>query len=130
MDPITALAAFAPLLVDAGKGLIARFVAPEGFKPTNVAEWLQMRQADVQLLQTINQAGGSGESYRWVNAVIQLQRPAVAAIALGVWAWQEAMNPTGASEAAANFAATVGFYLFGDRTLFHIRRAAAPATIK
>lgn len=130
MDPLTALAAFGPLAVDLGKALIARFVAPDQFKPSNVAEWLQMRAADVQLLDVINKAGGSGESYPWVEAVIKLQRPFVATLALGTWALQELTLPGGATPAAANFASAVGFYLFGDRTLFHIRQAATPATTK
>lgn len=127
MDPLTILAAFGPLLVDLGKGAIARWIAPDTFKPATVAEWLQMRQADVDLFKAMNEAGGgAGVSWPWVEAVIKLQRPFVAALALGTWAWQEMTLPTGATPAAANFAAAVGFYLFGDRTLFHSKRLTAP----
>lgn len=123
MDPITILAALGPLAVEAGKAIIGRWVAPDVFKPSNVADWLKMRESDVVLFKAMNDAGGAGPSYPWVEAVRQLQRPVVAAVALGVWAWGETINPTGASPAAANFAAAVGFYLFGDRTLFYARKA-------
>jgi len=122
MDPITALAAFAPLVVDAGKGLIARFIAPDVFKPANVDEWLRMRASEVELFKVMNDAGGSSSSsYPWVEAIIKLQRPTVAAITLTVWAWSHLAafdSPT-----IDNFAAAIGFYLFGDRTLFHAKRA-------
>jgi hypothetical protein len=40
MDPLTALAAFGPLVVDLGKSLIARFVAPDEFKPATIEQYL------------------------------------------------------------------------------------------
>jgi hypothetical protein len=47
-------------------------------------------------------------------------RPSVAAIALGTWSY---MMVTGQDSAAVNnFAAAVGFYLFGDRTLFYSQK--------
>lgn len=121
MDPLTALAAFGPLAVDAGKALIQRFVAPDTFKPTSVADWLAMKRADVDLFAAMQDKGGTGPA--WVDAVIRLQRPAVAALALGTWAVQELTSPGGATEGCANFAAVIGFYLFGDRTLIYARKA-------
>jgi hypothetical protein len=47
-------------------------------------------------------------------------RPAVAVIVLGTWATLKLNNHT--AEAVDNFAAAVGFYLFGDRTLFYSRK--------
>jgi hypothetical protein len=131
MDPLTAFAAFGPLAMELGKSLIARFIAPDTFKPSNVAEWLQMRASDIQLFKTMNEAGGTGSSYPWVEAIVKLQRPAVAAIALGTWCFAHLTAQPGADLGAVdNFAACVGFYLFGDRTLFHSRRAIAAATAK
>lgn len=123
MDPITALAAFGPLAVEAGKALIARFIAPDQFKPANVSDWLAMRGSDMELFKAMQDTGG-GHPWPWVEAVIRLQRPFVAVLALGTWAGQELTLPGGATPAAANFAAAVGFYLFGDRTLFYARKAA------
>jgi hypothetical protein len=124
MDPITILATLGPLAVEFGKAAISRWVAPDNFKPTTVADWLAMRQSDVQLFQAMNAAGGAGTSYAWVEAVVRLQRPAVALAALLVWGYQEITLPGGATDGATNFAAAVGFYLFGDRTLFYVRKAA------
>lgn len=118
MDPLTILAAFGPLAVDLGKSLIGRFIAPD-FKPVNIADWKAMQDADIARFQAINAAGGANPSYPWVEAIVRLQRPAVAAIALGTWAYTRTLGVP--SPAVDNFAAIVGFYLFGDRTLFHYK---------
>jgi hypothetical protein len=121
MEPITALAALAPLVTDAGKALINRFIAAD-FKPKTVDEWARMRDADAKMFELMNNAGGANPSYPWVEAIVRLQRPAVAAVALGVWAWTQVQGIP--SPTVDNFAAAVGFYLFGDRTLFYVRKAA------
>ena len=36
MDPLTILAAFGPLAIDLGKSLIAKFIAPDTFKPATI----------------------------------------------------------------------------------------------
>lgn len=118
MDPFTLLAALAPLAVDLGKAAIGRFIGQD-FKPANVTEYLSVRKADLDQFQAINAAGGANPSYPWVEAVVRLQRPAVAFIALGVWAYNQTSGI--ASPTVDNFAACIGFYLFGDRTLFYIR---------
>jgi len=81
MDPITLLAAFAPLAVDLGKSLIAKFVAPEQFKPATIEQYTQIKQLDLDMFKALNEAGGSNPSYLWVEAIVRLQRPLVVAIA-------------------------------------------------
>jgi hypothetical protein len=49
-------------------------------------------------------------------------RPGVAAIVLLTWAMMTLNGQT--NDSVDNFAAAVGFYLFGDRTLFYSRKAA------
>lgn len=83
-----------------------------------------MRQSDVDLFKAMNEAGGSSPSYPWVEAIVRLQRPAVAAAVLTVWGYSRLYGVP--SEAVDNFAGCVGFYLFGDRTLFHAKRAVKP----
>ena len=122
MDPITILAALGPLAVDLGKSLISRFIAPNEMKPANVDEYIKMRQADLEMYKAMNDAGGTNPSYPWVEAIVRLQRPAVAAIVLLTWAGLTASGQS--SPAVENFAAAIGFYLFGDRTLFYSRAAA------
>lgn len=121
MDPVTVLAALGPLAVDLGKSLISRFIAPTEMKPANVDEYVKMRQVDMDMYKAMNDAGGANPSYPWVEAVVRLQRPAVAATVLLAWAYLTMLGQS--SPTVDNFAAAVGFYLFGDRTLFYARSA-------
>ena len=123
MDPMTILAAFGPLVVDLGKSLIGRFIQTDSYKPVNVDEYVRMKQLDLEMFKALNDAGGANPSYPWVEAIVRLMRPGVAAIVLFTWA---SLKLTGqSSESVDNFAAAVGFYLFGDRTLFYVRKAVS-----
>lgn len=122
IDPMTILAAFGPLVVDLGKSLIGRYIQTDGYKPTNVDEYIKVRQLDIEMFKAMNDAGGANPSYPWVEAVVRLMRPGVAVIVLGTWATLKLNGQP--SDAVDNFAAAVGFYLFGDRTLFYSRRKA------
>ena len=120
MDPITILAALGPLAVDLGKSLIGRFIQADVYKPTNIGEYTQMRNTDLEMFKAMNAAGGSGTTYPWVEAIVRLMRPGVATVVLGTWSY---MMMTGQDSAAVNnFASAVGFYLFGDRTLFYAQK--------
>jgi len=119
-DPLSVLAIFGPLAVDAGKALINKFLAPSEFKPATIDQYVQMRQLDLQMFEAMNNAGGSGQSYPWVEAIVRLMRPTVAALVLLTWAYSKILGQP--SEAIDNFAAAIGFYLFGDRTLFYSRK--------
>ena len=125
MDPVTILAALMPFAVDLGKSLISRFIAPDNFKPANVAEWSTMQEMQLRLFTAMNNAGGANPSYLWVEAVVRLQRPAVAAVALGTWCYSHLAGID--SPALDNFAGAVGFYLFGDRTLFYVKSTSKAA---
>lgn len=120
MDPLTMLAALGPLALDLGKSLIGRFIQKDDYKPVSIAEWLQMRTADLDLFKAMNSAGAEGDTYPWVVAIIKLQRPCVAAIALITWAWSHTWGMP--SPDIDNFAAVIGFYLFGERTLLKGRQ--------
>ena len=120
MDPLTILAALGPLAVDLGKSLIGRFIQTDTYKPVNVDEYAKMRQLDLDMFKAMNDAGGTNPSYSWVEAAVRLMRPAVGIIVLGTWAYLELNNSP--SESVSNFASAVGFYLFGDRTLFYSRK--------
>lgn len=121
MDPITVLAALGPLAVDLGKSLIGRFIQTDGYKPVNIDEYVKMRQLDLDMFKAMNDAGGANPSYPWVEATVRLMRPSVALIVLGTWATLKLQGQ--ASDTVDNFASAVGFYLFGDRTLFYSRKA-------
>jgi hypothetical protein len=121
MDPLTALTAFAPVLVEAAKAAVSRWIAPEQFRPASIEQWALMQDKQIALFQALNSAGAGGVSYPWVEAIVRLQRPLVAALVLLVWGWSRTVGTP--SEAVDNAAAAVAFYLFGDRTLFYSRRA-------
>lgn len=122
MDPITILAALGPVAVNLVNSLIGRFISPDGFKPTNIDDYSKMKTVDLEMFKAMNDAGGVNPSYPWVEAVIRLMRPGVAVIVLGTWAYMEMTGD--ASAAVSNFASAVGFYLFGDRTLFYSQKKA------
>lgn len=121
MDPLTILATFAPFAVDLGKSLINRFIAGDTFKPANISEYIDMRKMDLDFFKAMNDAGGTNPSYLWVEAIVRLMRPSVTIIVLGTWAYLELNGQ--ASPTVTNFASAVGFYLFGDRTLFYAKKA-------
>jgi hypothetical protein len=121
MDPLTILAALGPLAVDLGKSLIGRFIQTDTYKPVNVDEYVKMRQLDLDMFKAMNDAGGTNPSYPWVEAAVRLMRPAVGVIVLGTWAYLKINSID--SESVDNFAGAVGFYLFGDRTLFYARKS-------
>ena len=123
MDPITLLAALGPLAVDLGKSLIGRFIQTDVYKPTNIAEYTQMRNTDLEMFKAMNDAGGGGTTYPWVESVVRLMRPSVGLIVLGTWAFMQLSGND--SPAVNNFASAVGFYLFGDRTLFYSQKTNA-----
>ena len=120
MDPLTILAALGPLAVDLGKSLIGRFIQTDTYKPANVDEYIKMRQLDMDMFKAMNEAGGTNPSYPWVEAAVRLMRPSVALVVLGTWAVLKLNGQP--SETVDNFAAAVGFYLFGDRSLFYARK--------
>jgi hypothetical protein len=120
MDPLTILAALGPLAVDLGKSLIGRFIQTDNYKPVNVDEYVKMRELDLNMFKAMNDAGGTNPSYPWVEAAVRLMRPAVGVIVLGTWAYLKVNSID--SESVDNFAGAVGFYLFGDRTLFYARK--------
>jgi len=121
MDPLTILATFAPFVVDLGKSLINRFIAGDTFKPANISEYIDMRKMDLDFFKAMNDAGGTNPSYLWVEAIVRLMRPSVTMIVLGTWAYLELNGQS--SPTVTNFASAVGFYLFGDRTLFYAKKA-------
>jgi hypothetical protein len=82
-----------------------------------------MKTLDLNMFKALNDAGGTNASYLWVEAIVRLQRPLVVAIALGAWAYTHIAGVPSAE--VDNFAAIVGFYLFGDRTMFYAKNGVA-----
>lgn len=122
-DPITLLAGLIPIVTEAGKAAVQRWIAPDQIKPVTVADYIALKTADIDLFKAINDAGGGNPSYLWVEAVIRLQRPIVAIIVLSVWAATHLNSVISDTSTVDNMASAIGFYLFADRTLFYARKA-------
>jgi hypothetical protein len=120
MDPITILSAFAPVVMDLGKSLINKFIAPDQFKPATIEQYTQMKNIDLEFFKVMNEVGAGNPSYPWVEAVVRLMRPAIGIMVLGVWVYTVAHGTM--SDEVNNFASAVGFYLFGERSLFYIKK--------
>lgn len=119
MDPITLLAALGPLVVDLGKSAINRWIAPDQFKPATIEQYAKMKEIDLEFFKVMNEAGGGNPSYPWVEAIIRLMRPVIGLMVLGTWVY---MHVNGiATPEIDNFASAVGFYLFGERSLFYVK---------
>ena len=84
---------------------------------------MQVKQLDLEMFKALNDAGGTNSSYPWVEAIVRLQRPMVALVALSTWAYTHLAGIPSAE--VDNFAAVIGFYLFGDRTLFYAKNGVA-----
>ena len=119
-DPLSLLAIFGPLLVDGGKAAIQKYMAPDEFKPTKIEDYLAMRTNDLEMFKAMNDAGGTNPTYPWVEAAVRMMRPAIAMTVIMTWM---SLHMQGIDTASVDsFAAAIGFYLFGDRTLFYARK--------
>ena len=120
MDPITILSAFAPVVMDLGKSLINKFVAPDQFKPATIEQYVQMKNIDLEFFKVMNEAGGGETSYPWVEAIVRLMRPTIGLLVLITWTIAHLKGI--ATPEIDNFASAVGFYLFGERSLFYVKK--------
>ena len=118
-DPVTMLAAFGPLVVKLGESVINKFISPDTFKPATIDDWIKMKELDIKQFEAINNAGGNNPSYPWVEAVVRLMRPSIALGVIGTWALCKFIPTLNCGSEVDNFAAAIGFYLFGDRSLFY-----------
>jgi uncharacterized membrane protein len=70
----------------------------------------------------MNEAGGGNASYPWVEAIIRLMRPLIGIIVLSTWAYLAIIGDGEVNEQVSNFASVIGFYLFGERSLFYVKK--------
>jgi uncharacterized membrane protein len=81
-----------------------------------------MKEIDLEFFKTMNEAGGGNPSYPWVEAIIRLMRPAIGIIVLSTWAYLALVGNGVVNEQVSNFASVIGFYLFGERSLFYVKK--------
>lgn len=120
----TLLPALAPAIADGFKALIGK--ATGGAKPLNVAEQVQLMEAETERLKALYSLEGDAATYPWVEAIRKLQRPFVIAVVVLVWA-SAFLGLTSLSEASmlilADLSSSVMFYLFGERGYMYIKSA-------
>jgi hypothetical protein len=49
-------------------------------------------------------------------------RPAIGIIVLSTWAYLALVGGGEVNEQVSNFASVIGFYLFGERSLFYVKK--------
>jgi hypothetical protein len=81
-----------------------------------------MKELDLEFFKTMNEAGGGNASYPWVEAIIRLMRPLIGIIVLSTWAYLAIIGDGEVNEQVSNFASVIGFYLFGERSLFYVKK--------
>lgn len=127
MDPITLgtiLTALAPAAVDGLRGLFAKVTGSAGGQPQNVGEAIQLMDAEGRRMDQIAKLEGSAETYKWVAAVKQLQRPVIVAIVTLAWFVVNMVPGTYDDFIRQNVQAatsSVWFYLFGERVYFALK---------
>lgn len=119
MDPITisaVVAALLPAAADGVRGLISKVTGGAGAQPQNVGEAVQLMTADTARLDALARIEGNAESYRWVAAIRQLQRPVIAATVTVAWVVVTLGTYDDFTRDMTQAAASsVWFYLFGER---------------
>lgn len=106
------LSALGPIGLELFRALKEKFLpSAENYKPANMTEWLEMRKIDLEYFTKMQEAP---IGVLWVDALDKLKKPAFATIIAGVWAYQELFRIGGASDNVVNFAACVGFWMFGE----------------
>lgn len=110
-DPLSALAFLAPVVVDAGRALVSRYITPDSVKPSTVAEAIQLRELDLKQFEIMQKADSAGEAYQWVESIRKMQRPVV------VFGLLVAFITHPDSQVIASAFQAVGWYLFGERTI-------------
>lgn len=128
MDPFTILTSLLPFAIHAGKQVLNHYLGGKDGNPPPIGsmnDYLKYMDAKVSMFKALNNAGGNETTYEWVAAIKQLQRPFIAVIVFTGWIYVHLfsgnlMIPVSTVD---NMAAVIGFYLFGDRTLFYSGRS-------
>lgn len=118
----SAVPALLPAIGDGVRGAFAKLTGSAGAKPQNVQETIQLMQADTDRLETIAAMDKAEGVHKWVADVRALQRPVAVAAVLAGYAYALAAGSPEALASWGDLARMAVFYLFGDRTLHHLKR--------
>ena len=122
IDPVTLVALFGPLIKSGGQALINRFAKGAQFKPANFEDAIKLMAAETEQLKVrISAADTTDVSYKWVSALVKLQRPVIVygtITGFMILTLFELGTPE-AAKVLADLSAMVIFWLFGERTIMH-----------
>jgi len=124
----SALTALFPALADGVRGVFGMITGSKGARPQNIAEVVQLMNADIARLQALAQLDQpAGNVHAWVADIRALQRPfAVALVLFGYlltvyYTMTGHAVPQSLADGVATYAQMVTFYLFGDRSYSYLR---------
>lgn len=118
MDPIELLALFGPAIKDGTMALIKKWTGDSAGKPANVTEYIQLMEAETKQLEARCKIGDTeGETYKWVVAVIKLQRPIIVYGTIFSTLLMNIFNlgTTDQQASVMQMARIVIYWLFGER---------------
>ena len=111
-----------PVAVDGVRGLINKLTGGAGAKPSNPADVVKLMEAETKRLQALANLEGTGQTYKWVEAVRKLQRPFYGLASLVMYMWAISSDVDAATTAEiSQWVQMFGFYLFGDRTYMYLK---------
>lgn len=118
IDPMTLIALFGPAIKDGFSAVVKKFTGDAGSKPANVGEFIQLQEAETKQLEARAKIGDTeGDTYKWVVAVIKLQRPTITYLTMLTFLLMAMLDvgDTQDRETVANMGAVIIFWLFGER---------------
>jgi DNA-binding transcriptional regulator YbjK len=118
------LPALLPAAADGVRGIFARLTGGKGALPQNMAEVIQLMNAETERLKTLAQLDQpTGELYKWAATARALQRPALSTlIIVGYMAAVHTGADATVTEQWGQYAQMVTFYLFGDRAYNYTKK--------
>ncbi len=120
MTGLEILAAFAPALSTAVQAAARHFFGSAGRpKSMQPAEWIEMMKADTERLKVLASLDGEGAP-AGVQVIRALVRPVTATAVTAAYIWAQ-LSPDIDAKGLESAAASVWFYLFGERTLIRIK---------
>lgn len=123
MDPLTIGAALLPIAQDGIRAVINKFTAGAGAQPATTKEAIELEDARTRRLEALSRIDTpTGQVSQWVNNIRSLMRPVASVVILAAYCYTLIVDTEmGIATNAANLAASVVFYLFGDRTVMYMR---------
>lgn len=115
--------ALLPALGDGVRGLFNKLTGNSGSKPANVAEVIQLMEADTSRLRAIAEMEKGGETYMWVEAVRKMQRPVAVGVIISAYVAAALFSDNQQMiDGLSIYAQMVTFYLFGDRSYAYLKK--------